>query len=270
VTADERLALIRAKTDRAKKHITDLVAELRAFRDVKPLAIGTKRNPQTRQLIYYVTSIQETPPSIPGILGDILQNLRSALDHLAYQLVLVGTGSAATDAHVYFPIADDIARYENAKRSGQLKGMRPAAVSAIDAVRPYKGGNDTLWRLHRLNNIDKHRVVILAIGAGFEGFDVGAHLQRQLERSQPDFASKVRGAFPPMFLKPADRQFPLKGGDELFIDGPDAEPNPAMQFRFDVAFGEPGIVEGEPLLRTVQEMAREVDEIVARFGPLLA
>ena len=38
--------------------------------------------------------------------------------------------------------------------------MRKDAVDAIDAIKPYKGGNDTLWRLHGLNNIDKHRLLI--------------------------------------------------------------------------------------------------------------
>lgn len=36
------------------------------------------------------------------------------------------------------------------------KGMCPKAIKAIDALKPYKGGNDALWRIHELDNIDKH------------------------------------------------------------------------------------------------------------------
>jgi hypothetical protein len=79
-------------------------------------------------------------------------------------------------------------------------------------------------------------------------------------------------AFPPpnLFLKPADRMFPLKQGDELFIDLPDAEVNPQMQFRFEVAFGEPQIIEGEPLIETLKQMADFVYNVVLTFKPMLA
>jgi len=61
-----------------------------------------------------------------------------------------------------------------------------------------------------------------------------------------------------------------KVGDELLIDGPDAEVNDKMDFRFDVAFGEPGIIEGEPLLETLQGMADLVGHLIADFRPLLS
>ena len=32
-----------------------------------------------------------------------------------------------------------------------MKGMRQDAIKAIDAIRPYKGRNDVLWRLDRLH-----------------------------------------------------------------------------------------------------------------------
>jgi hypothetical protein len=71
------------------------------------------------------------------------------------------------------------------------------------------------------------------------------------------------------YVKPADRSFPLKIGDELFIDGPDAEPNEKMQFVFEVAFGESQIIEGEPLLQLLRDLTKLVDDIVPGFQPLL-
>jgi len=87
---------------------------------------------------------------------------------------------------------------------------------------------------------------------------------------QPD--SPFKGKTVPildLFLKPADVLFPLKIGDELFIDAPDAEVNEKMQFVFEVAFGEPQIVEGEPLLETLRQLTKLVDGIVPGFEPLL-
>ena len=91
MTANERLALIRVKVERAKEHIRDLEAEVRSFLSKSPYVVGAKRDPQTRKLIYYVANVSETPIKIAPIAGDVIQNLRSALDHLAYQLVIVGT-----------------------------------------------------------------------------------------------------------------------------------------------------------------------------------
>ena len=270
MTADERLALVRVKIERAKQHIRELNAEVKSFFDTHPYVIGTKRNPQTRQLIYYVTSVRETPITLAAIAGDVLQNLRSALDHLAYQLVLVGTSGVGSAYHVSFPIADDAAKYKS-ESIRKVKGMRQDGIDAINAIKPYKGGNDTLWRLHKLNNIDKHRFLI-TVGSAFRSINLMAHAEqvfRQVLASDPNFSDFGEVKLPKAFFKSADRLFPLKAGDELFIDVPDAKVNEKMEFSFDVAFGEPQVVEGESLLETLQHMADLVDHLVFSFAPLL-
>jgi hypothetical protein len=72
------------------------------------------------------------------------------------------------------------------------------------------------------------------------------------------------------FVRPADRMFPLKAGDVLFEGAPDTDPDEHMEFRFEVAFGEPQILEGEPLLETVHQMADLIGNVVATFKPLLS
>src|SRR5260370_42316920 len=90
MTADQRLALIRLKVERAKKHIGDLEVERRAFLDSKPNEVGTKPDPQIAGAIKYnIISVRKTPNTILLIVGDILFHLRAALDHLAYQLASV-------------------------------------------------------------------------------------------------------------------------------------------------------------------------------------
>jgi hypothetical protein len=92
----------------------------------------------------------------PRLPETFFKNLRSGLDHLAYALFMVGPrGTSGSPAkHVYFPISDDSTKYV-AESRGKVKGMRRDAIDAINAVKPYKGGNDTLWVLHKLNNVDK-------------------------------------------------------------------------------------------------------------------
>src|SRR5215471_17857179 len=97
MTADESIAAIRLKIERAKEHLRDLQSAVSAFLATKPYKVDVKRDVDTRKLIYFVSSVTATPAALPVITGDVLQNLRSALDHLAYRLEVVGLGSAPSD-----------------------------------------------------------------------------------------------------------------------------------------------------------------------------
>jgi hypothetical protein len=151
VTAEERLALVLAKVDRAKKHGEELSAALVAYRDSKPSKVITRRDPESRRLNYILESFEHPPAGLASVVGDVFQNLRSALDHLAYQLVLVGTGKDASEVDIYFPIATDAKHFAKLLSSGLVHGARPKAITAIEGVQSHKVGNDLLLRLHRLN-----------------------------------------------------------------------------------------------------------------------
>ena len=259
----DRLAGPLAKVERAKEHIRDVDAAVRAFLDGHPYVIHTKRDPETRQLIYFMASVGEIGPDVALRVGDALQNLRSALDHLAYQLWLVGTGRDGPAFHVYFPIFDSATEYK-AKSARQVQGMAKAAIKAIDAAKPYKGGNDTLWLIHHLNRIDKHRLLV-TVGSAFNSVDLGGFTVRHAAKSMPAFAGIKLSAF----FKPNDRLYPLKKGDELFRDAPDAEVDEKLEFAFDVALGEPKVSEGEPVIESLQQMVDFVDHLLTSFRPLL-
>src|SRR6266480_3756160 len=263
--AVKRIDRVRVKIVRATDHQRALEEEVRAFLDSSPYRVATKNDPASRRLIYYVESVQDTPVRISSIAGDVLQNLRSSLDHLAFELFIVGThGKAGAGKHVSFPIFDDANGY-NKYAADKVKGMPGKAVSAINSIRPYRGGNDVLWQIHRLNNIDKHRFLI-TVGSAFRSLDLGAHAGAHMLQMMSEHCPEVaKIKFPSVFFKSTDKMFPLKPGDELFLDAPDAKPNPKMQFRFEIAFGENGVIEGAPLLDTLQTMIRTVDSLVASF-----
>jgi hypothetical protein len=150
--------------------------------------------------------------------------------------------------------------------------MRKDAIDAIDAIKPYKGGNDTLWLLNKLNNIDKHRLLI-AVGysnyfrsitpserAAIKKTFAGSH-GRDVPFPYPDGTD--------LFVPFKAPIFPLKTGDEL-LTIPGSEVEEELKCNFIVAFGEPGVGEGKPLLETLQQMVNLVDNIVLTFRPLLA
>lgn len=117
-------------------------------------------DPSTGKIVRrYMQSLPLYPFEILSIAGDVIHSLRSSPDHLAYQLAVVGSGTTP-GRQVEFPIAKDRKTYE-ADKVRKVRGIRPEAVQAIDRLRPYRGGNDTLWRLHELDNIDKHRCLFV-------------------------------------------------------------------------------------------------------------
>jgi hypothetical protein len=270
----DRLKQVTLKVEGAKKHVSDLDDGIKAFVKMNPYKVVAEHDPNTRKLVYYVASADPTPDCLPLLAGDAIQNLMSALDHLAYQIVCNDTGDQPPNpSRIYFPIADSAEKYE-AKKQGKMQGARQETFEAIDALKPYKGGNDPLWMLYRLNNIEKHRLLI-TVGSMLHSLDLGAHASKMMADTiaalPPDHPLQGK-KFPIMsaFFGPGPNvRFPLKAGDILFIDAPDAEPNEKLQFRFDVALYEPEVIKAQSLLKTVHEFTTLVERIVSTLTPRL-
>jgi hypothetical protein len=262
---------IRAKITRAKQHINDFQLALGAFYDTRPYGIGVKVDADTGKRIYYVSNVAQIPASLDAVAADVIQNLRTPLDHIAYQLVMDARGSAKPDWKVYYPISRTATDYQ-ATRKGQIKGVRQEVIDAIDATEPFSGGRGhALWQLNELNKPDKHELLI-ATGNFSGGVSLRALTAPHLRKS--GFPDELLDAFfgsNPVFVREAQRR-PLQVGDEILIESPPLRPEvaDASTFAFHVSFHAPGIVEPEPAIKTVQDMANLVDDIVTTLGKLLA
>jgi hypothetical protein len=256
---------IRSKVERAGEHVADLKSEIGRFFATEPYARAIKDDPQTGERVCYLSVCKDVPLRVSIIAGDAIHNIRSALDYLAYQLVRVGSGSPGPFASVYFPISESALELEDAIQR-KLKGARPEAKDAIRAVKPYKGGNWPLWHLHRLNIIDKHRLLVAAGNTGFRNMG-----PQDLEMMRKIWTgSHGSEPFPLtggewMALK----GFPLKAGDELVRGRTDTEINYQYRIHFQVAFNEPGVIQRQPVLETIEGMAKVVDNIISDFASML-
>lgn len=268
MTQNERQQVILTKLNRARSHYQDLKIHLQSFLDSNPYRVEVKHDPETRRNIYYVAGVRPTPILITNILGDLIQNLRSSLDHLAYQLVHAGTNGAGPFKNTYFPISEDSTKFV-LELSGRTKGMSQTAIDKIVSLQPYNGGiSSVLWQLHKLNITDKHRS-IFTVGSAFQSVNIAPVMHRHMEQINEDSPiAGIEKLIPNLFIKPADNLFPLKVNDELFIDEPDAEANQKFQFRFNVVFGEQ-VVAGQPILSTSQNMISLVEKITTDFKSLL-
>lgn len=268
MTAEERLALVLAKVDRADKHIIELNGEIIAFYKTNPYKIISERNPQTRQLVYKLSRVDAVPKPISAIAGDVVQNLRSALDHLAQQLWLVNNPGAVSVGDVYFPTDSSSSQFK-ANAPGKIKGLRKDAVDAIYSIEPYDGGKGAdLSVINRLNRIDKHRL-LFTVQSQLESVNVGIVLMRGMQelftKMWPDkVAPKID-----LYIGDGDKSS-LQVGSELFIDAPDAKEHKHMDFKIGVSLYEPGVVEGEPVLKKLQDFSKLVRAIILQFKPYLA
>lgn len=229
---------IQLKIQRADKHLCDFRASIVEFRRDYPYRFRVERDPNTREPVYRAI-LNDIPPLVPLIAGDVLQNLRSALDYLACALVVRNSGKVTKDTA--FPIFDDAAKYQ-AGCARKVEGMHQFAKDEISKIEPYQGGDNTLWRLHRLNNIDKHRLLFTAEGA-----------------------VKMMNPGGGQWVGIPDAPPTLKDGGEIFRDLPDAELNQDMQFFGEIAINEPKIPVCEPLILVLSQSLRRVRQIADKF-----
>jgi hypothetical protein len=260
MTADERLNGAQLKSHWAELHIDNAERVISKFLRTNPYEIATKRDPQTRNLLYYLVSAPSPPAALSLIIGDALFNLRSALDHLAQQFYLLGTGSTASARRPAFPIYESVKEYAD-ESPRKVKGMRQDAVDFITAAKPYKGGNDALWRLNELNNIDKHRLLI-TVGGAFGTLGMPTEMRDQLGRTLGIDLSKQR-----IVGRMVDNKCPLKVGDVLVACPPDSELD--QPFGFEVALHEPGILESQSVVKVLRELAATVNRILNDARPHL-
>jgi hypothetical protein len=263
LTADEKLAAICVKVKWAKKHFDDLKIARQRFIDVdpKPYAFSVNENLETGEVKLQVIQIAEPPAEIGLLTGDVVHNLRSALDHLAYQLVFVGTKGNGPFRNTYFPISDTAKKYETFKR-GKVKGMSKRAKEAIDRAQPYNRGiGHLLWVLDKLDIADKHHALIRS--------DLRVK-EATLTRSDPFVSGSLSYSQLVSFGKFSLPKFrePLKAGDVFFTfnrnDYDDVQP------AFDITFRKPEVLQGQSVLVTLEYMIQLVNDLILSFRDKLA
>src|SRR5581483_862620 len=97
------------------------------------------------------------------LVGDILHNLRSGLDHLALALAEAYIGGRAmpkVEADSQFPIYSTKSLWRNG-RARRVGCARPRAQARLQRMQPWRRGDmwqsHPLWVLRELSDYDKHR-----------------------------------------------------------------------------------------------------------------
>jgi hypothetical protein len=180
---DHPLEGVDAKLDRAYRHTKDLETTIEGFLQTALYVAVTEGHFEEGEHIGYflirAREHTEHPVNVIGAaIGDIVHNLRSALDHLAWQLAILA-GNNPPPENTEYPVFKDEAQYrpKNIKLgkppppgSGlfKVRGLAADDHALIESLQPYKThvinpASAPLWVLHDLANIDKHRICPVTI-----------------------------------------------------------------------------------------------------------
>ncbi|HVQ36690.1 MAG TPA: hypothetical protein VMS31_04115 [Pyrinomonadaceae bacterium] len=257
MTSKERLALILVKIERAKKHLADLRTAHDEFIRSEPYSVGRKPNPEPGYenfYLFFMSRIDPVPNDISALAGDAIHNLRSALDHLACQLV-VANGRSISD-RTAFPIFKGLVIHE-ASFDRQVEGMSQSAKDKVRSAEPYKDGKGhDLWVLHKLDIADKHNGLLTTLSRVGEirlEFDTG-YWQYDYSSRRPQFAAPGFGE-------------PLEVGNPFYTCDRGTENK--TQIDFEIALSEPGILKGKPVVWSVNRLIETCEALILDFEPLL-
>jgi hypothetical protein len=154
------LNYVKLKVGRAQIHLDALITEVNTFTNGKPYAFSEYDDLEHQRYVRKYT-IHDVPAPAALIAGDFVHCLRSALDHIAWQLALLEV-DAPYDL-TCFPIVSDWKDPESRKKfKRSIKSIATdAVITEIHAVQPYSRGaafkDHPLWQLQKLSNTDKHR-----------------------------------------------------------------------------------------------------------------
>lgn len=172
-----------AKAERARVHIDSLRQQIAEFMDTGPYSLKPEQTEVPDRWAYRLRHHGEIPIEISTTVGDVLHNLRAALDNLAFELARRNHGGNLTPAQERlssFPITTspaDFDRFMSERGRDQLYGarareaLRAAQWWVLQEELPDILGNDyddrARWdpvrRLNELWNVDKHRRLQLTV-----------------------------------------------------------------------------------------------------------
>lgn len=253
----EPLIGIYAKIERAETHIQDLVRQFNAYILSNPYELVTEINAERTEQVWRFKLVRHMPTAISTIAGDATRNLRTSLDNL---VSAIAVKNGKTFAGTSFPFGGTVEEFECAL-SDKTKKLPPAAREMIRALKPYKGGNDLLWLLHRADLRDKHFVPMrVSLTNALQVSQIVVTNGRVMilgPRNGQNLA--VAGYIP------AERWSGQEEDIEVITTTPGAQLQTDFKPTFDIAIGDVEGFEGESVITALYQMREAVERIVRDF-----
>lgn len=163
----------RVKLARAGAHLTTFSEACDAYVRASGVGFGYERDPAIGSIKVMLQQDAEPPMLLGAIVGDILHNLRSALDAIAWAACQQDGLTAKQKNNVYFPIGLDPAGWPSLA-AGKLPGLDGGKLEVFRRLQPWFREetakamgisvpfstitSQPLSRLNELARVDRHRV----------------------------------------------------------------------------------------------------------------
>jgi hypothetical protein len=158
----------RGKAAWGKSHCDRLKADILIWKYLQrepPFSLRKEFQADLNRFVVSVESPWKLPLSWSLMIGDSLNNYRSALDHLAWFLVQLNPPSGLREIDVMFPVYDPEPKFE-ANVARRLPGVDRKLIDIIKKYQPFVTSDaaKAITTLVEFNNFDKHREVRPVIG----------------------------------------------------------------------------------------------------------
>ncbi len=241
--ADKYLSA-KLKVERAKQQIAEFRA-LGARLSRSDYAVVVETNKATGDQRLQILN-KPVPPEFGLVLGDVLTNLRAALDHC---YAAVTGANQRTTGQTYFPIRDEpkslVRKVEEALKEQTISQAVHDLI--VNEIRPYQGGHPTIVALNKLANLDKHRVLVttLSVNTFYADF-------RQGGVTVENTVIETSGEGP--------QPIPIRGRGPIEFK---RQPQTSLDIR--IGEREPSIFYNKSVVPTLVGLVRDVLQIIKRF-----
>jgi hypothetical protein len=144
------------KVERGEHHIGEYVQTILAFLKTDFCKVAIERNGDTSNYSLKIDATAPYPPELPAIIGEnAVHNLRTALDYIIVEF------TGLNPDWIALPVAKGRSEVEALERYKAIREHLPDFADFIlDEIQPYAGGKFKVWELAKLDNIDKHKLLI--------------------------------------------------------------------------------------------------------------
>ncbi len=139
---------------RAEEHLSSLKVAIDKFDSIAPIGHGIQTYGKLpKGLKIAIEYRPDISPMVSILVGEIIYNLRSALDYLVFELALLDSGKVQKGMQF---LIENCEQNWNSRERSKLKGLSIKHKGVIHSLQPHRGCEWTKV-LASISNPDKHR-----------------------------------------------------------------------------------------------------------------
>ena len=222
-------------------HLRDFEVKEAWFASKKPYDLFSEKDQRSGMILMKARIRRPIPGELSAIAFDIVNELRSSLDHVVFDSAVL-LGGDPSPKYTKFPFGKSPEQAENDLRR-QHSEVPESLWPFLLGFEPHKGGKESLWELNELRNHKIHKILV-----GFLAASGGVGFGGRIEHVRFDAFSEwdsSKGELTYMRIAPGAK---LKGG--------------TIDPRIKVAFGEDTEFANQSAFRVLCRMTEVVDRIV--------